>query len=304
MRKISIAIIALILACAAQAKVLDKIIAVVDDKIITLSIVERIKTNLQIRQNIAPFIYNKSKLTNSQVAENIINSKMIRDKLSEFGFVVGDEQVQGNVKQRIAQLGLSQKQLIQFLKQNNMNFDEYFELTREAMEYSLFVDRVISPLISVTEQEIKNTYYKRNLSNQTLSFKYDLVDFYLPKSKLGKNKLSKFKDVLVKFQNTGNLPKAFEGVETNTLGELTEDGLTPGLKKLLKKTDEGSFSAPFLLADDYHVFFVKQKDLVESEDFAAQKRKIRGELMKMATDKMTGIWLARQKNGHYVKYFK
>lgn len=304
MKNIAIALIALLFACVAQAKVIDKIVAVVDDKIITLSMVQRIVANLQIRRNIAPFIYNKSKLTNKEVADNIINAKMIRDKLSEFGFVVGDEQVQGNVKQRISQLNLTRKQLIQFLKQNSMNFDEYFELTREAMEYSLFVDRVISPLISVTEQEIKNTYYKRNLSNQTLSFKYDLVDFYLPKSKLGKGKLSKFKSVLIKFQNTGNLPKDYKGVETNTLGELTEDGLTPDLKKLLKKTDEGSFSNPFLLGGDYHVFFVKKKDLVESEDFTAQKRKIRGELMKNATDKMTSIWLARQKNGHYVKYFK
>ncbi len=304
MKKILPLIFTFLFAINAQAKILDKIIAVVDDKIITLSMVKRIKANLGIRNNIAPFLFEKKKYSDFEIAEKIIHTKVIRDKLAEFGYVVTDEQVDGSIKQKNSQLGFSKAQLIQILKQNTMSYEEYFEFTRELLEYTLFVDRVIAPLISVTEQEVKNAYYKKNMSSKTLAFKYDLVDFYLGKDKLKKKQLATFREVLIKFQNTGNLPKAYSGVETNTLGELTEDGLTPDLKKLLKHTDEGDFSAPFLLGSDYHVFFVKKKDLVESEDFTSQKRTIHMQLTKKATEKMTDIWLKRQKGGHYVKFFK
>lgn len=297
-------LLSLLLHTSLQAKVIDKIVAVIDDKVITQSMVGRIASNFDMRHNIAPFIYSKSKKSNKDLAHTIIQSKVIRDKLSEFGYVVSDEQVEDNVKQRTTALGLSRKDLTQFLSQNKMSFKEYFELTREALEYSLFVDRVITPLVSVTEQEIKAAYYQRFKESKTMGFKYDLVDFSLSKSKLSKEQLREFKPALKKFQSTGNLPKSFKDVDTNTLGELSEDGLTPELKKVLKNTEESEFTEPFLLGDDYHVIFVKKKDLVESEDYVQLRNKLRQELSQQATEKMTDIWINRQLSGHYLKYFE
>lgn len=286
-----------------HAKVIDKMIAVIDDKVITLSLVDRIKSNYEVRHNIAPLIYPKNKNSENDLANTIIQAKIIRDKLAEFGYIVSDEQVEDNIKQRTTALGMSRKELTTFLSQNKMSFKEYFELTREFLEYSLFVDRVISPLISISEQEIKNAYYQKFKGTKTMSFKYDLVDFSLPKNKLDKKSLKNFKPILKSFQTTGNLPRAYKEVATNTLGELSEEGLTPELKKLLKSTEEGEFTDAFTLGDDYHVFFVKKKELVESEDYTHIRQRLRGELTQAEIEKMTDVWIKRQLSGHYIKYF-
>ena len=95
MNKFYIFLFSFFLILGVEAKILDKIVAVVDDKIITLSMVKRIQSNLEIRRNIAPFVYSNPKLSNREIADNIINTKVIRDKLAEFGYVVSDYISQG-----------------------------------------------------------------------------------------------------------------------------------------------------------------------------------------------------------------
>ena len=52
-----------------------------------------------------------------------------------------------------------------FLKSNDLTFNEYFEVIRETIEFNIFNGRVIQPLITITDQEVKNLFYKQNKSN-------------------------------------------------------------------------------------------------------------------------------------------
>lgn len=293
----------LIAAFNAEAKLLDKIIAVVDSKIITLSQVKRIKSSLAPRRNISPLIFNKSKFTNKEVVQLLIQRQVIRDKLGEMGYVVSDEQVEAQIKETESRLGLDRDRLLDFLNSNNVTFDEYFELVRETYEFNIFNERVIRPLISVTEQEIKNTFYKENQNNKTLSFKYTLVDFSLSKKFFKKGMLKRYRGVLKKFQADGSLPNEFAKVSTELFADVSEDGLTKNLKRVLKKTNEGSFTRPVLIGSDQHVFFVKKKDVVESEVYQNSKPRIKNMLYSKLAGGIRDLWFKREINKHYVKYF-
>jgi len=293
----------LIFSFSANAELLDKILAVVNGKAITLSTVKRVKTNIRARKNISPLIYERLNFSDKEIVEILINSVLVRSKLEEMGYIISDSQVESQIKMTEKNLGLNRDALLDFLNSNNLSFDEYFELTREAIEFNIFSSRFIRPLISVTDQEVKNHFYKQNANNKRFSFKYTLVDFSINKNILSSADLSNFSNVLKKFQNTGILPNKYKDLSTNVLGDITEDGLTKELIALLKKTDEGSFSKPILLYTEYHVFFVKKKDLVESEVFQRQKEKIKAELMKGVGLSITKMWFLREKDKHYIKYF-
>ncbi|MCO4793092.1 MAG: SurA N-terminal domain-containing protein [Bacteriovoracaceae bacterium] len=294
---------ALLLSFSAQARLLDKIVAVFNDKVITHSQVKRVKRNLAARRNISPAIYNKKNFKDSEVAKLITNRLMIRAKLSELGYIIEDDQVESQIKSTEKRLRLNRSALLQFLSSNNMTFDEYFEIIRETIEYNIFSSRVIQPLISITEQEIKNRFYRKNINNKTLNFKYNLVDFTFPRKKMSKRMKAQFSDMLKKFQTTGILPSKFQSLETNVLGDITEDGLTRDLKRLLKKTDEGSFSRVILIGSHYHVFFIKKKDLVASEIFKRAKPRIKQKIFEENASKITSLWFKREQNKHYLKYF-
>lgn len=300
---ISLCICTLFFPSLSSAKLLDKILAVVDDKVITLSQVKRIKNNLSARQNIFPQVYNRKDYTNKAITNILLEGELVRHKLGAIGYIIGDDQVESQIKATEKRLGLNRDSLLQFLKTNGTTFDEYFELIRSTIEYSIFISRIINPLISITDQEIKNTFFKMNSSNKTLAFKYELVDFSLNKKFMKKNMLKNFRKILKNYQTNGDLPKRYSELQTNIIENITEGGLTKKLKKILKKTDEGDFSAPATINNDYHVFFVKRKDLVESDIYIQNKKKIHGMLFEKSLKRVTKLWYARESSNHYIKYF-
>lgn len=285
-----------------HAKLLDKTVAIFNSTVITLSQVRRIQDNIASRKNISPIIYKNTQLTQKQIVDLMIERLIIREKLNEIGYVRNDEQVEAEITSIEKRLGLNREQLLSFLESNNMSFDEYFEIIRETIEFNIFNGRIVRPLISVTDQEIKNHFYKQS-KDKTLAFKYTLVDFTMHESKVNKSMLKEYPAVLEKFQVTGILPKKYETVETNVLGDITEDGLTASLKNALKATEEGKFSKPVKLGDTYHVFFVKKKDLVESELFLQVKDQIKAELMTKQAAGVTDLWFKRELSKHYIKKY-
>ncbi|MCR9206338.1 MAG: SurA N-terminal domain-containing protein [Halobacteriovoraceae bacterium] len=286
-----------------QAVLLDKIVAVVNDRPILLSQIKRVSKNVEARRNISPQIYSKNKYSRKEIIEIKIQEQLLRGKLTEIGYIISDDQVEAQIKNTEDRLGLNRAALLNFLKSNNFSFDEYFELIRSSIEYNLFISRIIQPLISITEQDVKNAYYNKYSGKKRLSFKYELVDFSLPSNKLKKGMLSQFTSILTNFQQTGILPSDFSEVSTNNLGELREGDLNSKLKKLLSSTEEGKFSKPTKIGGQYHVFFVKRKDLVESEDFLRSKNRIRAELFQKSIKSVSTSWFKSEAGKHYIKYF-
>ena len=260
-------------------QILDKIVAVIGDEIITLSMIKRIRENLPARHNISPLIYQNTNLTDPQLIELVIRKKMVHSHLAQLGHVITDEQVESQIKDTERRLRLTRKDLLNFLDSNNMSFQEYFELIRDTIEYvNIFIPRVIYLMVSVTEQEIKNTFYRLHSQDETLAFRYTLVSFSWPKSKIEKLNKRQLTEGFKNFQDTGNFPNELKGGKTDVLEDIQDDSIGNNIKQALKKIGEGEFSEPVVIADQIHVFFVKKKDLVESSLFQKEKAKIKQDL--------------------------
>ncbi|MBF0363556.1 MAG: SurA N-terminal domain-containing protein [Oligoflexia bacterium] len=288
-----------------HAKLLDKILAVIDDKIITLSDIERAKENFSLRKQVAPQIYSYDDLSNEKIVNTLIQNLIIRSALIDSGIVVTDQHVESEIKSLEKRLNFNRDALIKLLNSNNASFTEYFELTKTAIEYDAFRATILTPLISIPEQQIKNAFYNRNSSNNTLAFKYNLIDYYIDKSKLGSTEqINNLSSVVKKLQESGTVPEEYKDITQTDLGNVTEDGLTKEMSEVLKKTDEGTVSnTPLLINNQYHVFFVKAKNLVESELYLKSKERIERELFEQEAQKILNSLFEREKAKHFVEYF-
>ena len=286
---------------AQENKLLDKLVAVINTKVISLSEINRIEQTLNARREVSPMIYNKEKYTQKELIDILIRTYIIRDKINAQGYVINDDAVESRVKMTEERLGLKRADLLNFLKSKGLTYEEYFEVIRETMEYNVFASRIISPLISVTEQEIKNEYYRRNSSNNALSFKYNLVDFYIKESDLVDKDEQVLLNVLKDYQISGKLPEAYRNLETNNLDNLNEDGLSKDLAQSLKKTPEGAFSPAIKLQDYVHVFYVQKKDLVESQGFLKVKEQLQNDLFSTKGKSVTNNWFDREYSNYYIK---
>jgi peptidyl-prolyl cis-trans isomerase SurA len=284
-----------------EAKLLDKITAIVDDNIITLSQVQRISKSLPIKKNVAPMVYDRPSYTNEEVTNLLVNKFLIRSKLTELGYSITDDQVEAQIKANEKRLNVDRKALMTFLKQQGSTFDEYFETLREAIEYSYFINRVISPTIAVSEQDVKNSYFKKNIKDARMNFKYTLIDYSIGKDIHAKLDKGQLEEVVKQYRINNILPETFSTLSVANLDDITEEGIAPELKNLLKQTDEGTLSSAIVLNGQHHVFFVAKKDLVESEEFTKQKDKLREDLFEIAVKNEAQIWFERERNKHYIK---
>lgn len=274
-----------------------------NDRIITLSQTRRAIDNLSARKDITPAIYTKSTYTEEEMTKLLLQRFLVRAKLEELGYIITDDQVEGQISSTERRLGVTRSDLLKFLQQNKMTFDEYFEVIRQTIEFNLFYSRVIQPLVTVSEQEVKNEFFKRNIDDNSLAFRYNLLSFSLHQRYVTKQTLGKFKATLESFRNTGILPEEFSELSTTPMGELTEDGLSSELSELLKNTNEGELSEPLLIGENYHVFLVQAKDLVESQLYQVQKERIYAELIEQAAISAIDLWYQREENRYYIKYF-
>ena len=283
-------------------KLLDKIVAVVNNQVISLSEVSRMQDTVEARVEVSPIIYDKKQYNQKNFIDLLIRAFIIRDKLTAQGYVINDDAVESRIRATEQRLGLARADLLNFLKSKDLTFEEYFEIIRETMEYNIFASRIIAPLVSVTEQEIKNEFYKKNASNTALSFKYHLMDFYLPEAKLIDKDSAKFLTTLRDYQLTGKLPEEFKDLETNELENLREEGLSADLVKILKDTPEGSFSKPILLGGHWHSFYLQKKDLVESQQYLQMKDQIQQEIFMKKGQAVTNNWFEREYSNYFIKY--
>lgn len=285
----------------AQAKLLDKIVAVVDDNIITLSQIQRLSKILPIKKNVAGIVYSQNSYSTEELVNISVNKYLIRSKLAELGYTITDDQVEAQIKSNEQRLGVDRQALKNFLRQQNTTYDEYFETLREAIEFSYFVSRVVAPLISISEQDIKNSFYKTNARDMRMNFKYNLVDYSISRDVIPTLAKNQFEEVVKQYRVSSVLPEQFSTMTVSNLDDITEEGLAPELITLLKATDEGALSSAIVLNNQHHVFYIAKKDLVETEAFASQKDKIKDQLYEKAVKAETAIWFERERNKHYIK---
>ena len=108
----------------------------------------------------------------------LLKRNIIRLKLKEIGYEITDKQVEAQIKTTESRLGLGRADLLSFLESNGLTFQEYFETTRESIEYNIFLGKVIKPLVKISDQDILKKY-KEVSKSDSLTYKYDLVDFYI-----------------------------------------------------------------------------------------------------------------------------
>lgn len=286
---------------SAEAKLLDKIAAIVDDNIITLSQINRVSNSLAIKKSVAPMIYDQNSFSNEELLAININKFLVRSKLSDIGYTITDDQVEARIKANQEHLGVDRKSLMGFLKQQGTSFDEYFETLREAIEYSYFVNRVISPMISISEQDVKNAYYKNNKNDSRMNFKYVLIDYAISRDAISKPGKGQMEEIVKQYRINSNLPESYSTMTVSNLDDITEEGIAPELKNLLKETDEGAMTTPIVLNNRYHVFYLAKKDLVETEAFTSQKDKIKDQLFEKQVKSEITVWFERERNKHYIK---
>ena len=168
MKKIYLAIAAVMLMTAAavpvSGEVADRIIAIVNDDVITLSelnatfdpYLKRIEARLTGKDRDRVVAEGKTAILNK-----MIDNKLIEQEAKKSGIVIKDDDVMGVIRDMLKNKKMQMSDLLQALDKDGMTFNGYKQDVKEQLQRQQLVRREIRAKIVVTDEEI-GEYYRQH----------------------------------------------------------------------------------------------------------------------------------------------
>jgi parvulin-like peptidyl-prolyl isomerase len=148
----------------AGAEVVDRIVAIVNDDVITLSDLNTAFEPYMARINEAYKGNEKTKMIaegKMTVLNRLIDNKLVDQYSKKMGVAVKDEEVMSTIRGIMAQRKIDLSDFVKILEREGQTFEFYKEEIKGQMTRQRLVRREVSSKIAVTEEEI-GEYYKQH----------------------------------------------------------------------------------------------------------------------------------------------
>lgn len=151
-------------AVPASGEVADRIVAIVNDDIITLSelnttfepYMKRIEAQLAGKDKEKVVAEGRTAILN-----RMIDNKLIEQEAKKSGIVIKDEEVMGTIRDMLKGRNMQMSDLLQALSKDGLTFDGYKQDLKEQLQRQQLVRREIRAKLVVTDDEIGD-YYRQH----------------------------------------------------------------------------------------------------------------------------------------------
>lgn len=287
----------------AHAQLIDKIVGVINEKNISLSEIKRLKKTLVGRQAIAPILYNDlANATDKSFIEHIFQTYIIGKELEKIGYNVAQERIEEQINTTLKRTNLTKNQLIEQLAKNGLSFEEYEYVIRESMEFSLFNQKIISPLIAISEQEVKSLYIQKSSQKSLKAIEYKINDYILTTRGLSETKIAAIQTQIQNLLDQNKKVK-IKGVELLELGSVKSTSLDKKISSHLKNIETGKVAKGLNIAGDIHLFHVIDKDISESDEYEKVKSQIANYIFEQKSKEVLKSYFERKLQDDYFKKF-
>lgn len=175
-RAIATVVAALILftALAAQAKVINKVAAVVNDEVITESEVDRRLVAKEVSSKDEAF----NKAQRRQVIESLINDRLMSQILKSAKVEVSEDDLARAIGNVLQTTGMTIDQLRGEVAAKGMTYEEYKKEVEDQIRRIKFMNQVIGPQVKITDQDVRD-YYQRHQENFRGSARAHIAQIFL-----------------------------------------------------------------------------------------------------------------------------
>ncbi|MGD9045232.1 MAG: SurA N-terminal domain-containing protein [Desulfobacterales bacterium] len=303
----------------ADAVVVDRIVAIVNDDLITL---------FDLNQNFKPYEANIKALGYSAEREretlyklrtDLLN-KLIEEKLADqaikkYNIEVSEQEIDSAMERLKDSRSLTDDELRAGLAQQGLTIEEYRKNLKKQLLRSKLINLEIKSKIVITQDEI-NGYYDAHREKFAGESKYHLWNIFvrIPEfadestKRLALEKMEAVLAQLKQGQSFESLAAADPDSEMDPqgadLGLYKLDELSAELQEALKNMKAGDFS-PILNTDwGYQIIFVQKVVEAESKSLAEVKSEIHETLYNEALDNRFQKWLKNLRQRSHIKIIK
>lgn len=306
------------------AEIIDSIVAVVNDDIVTSSDVNKIgKPIFQQIFEEAPLEQQEEALEQARkkIIAQLIENKLLTQQAAALNISVSETEITHAKKQVQERNNFTDEEFRDELKKMGLSKAQYRKTLRDQILRSKLINYEVRSKIVIPEKEIQR-YFKQQYSNKPPKATYYVLQLgvswdekqpsatavsvakrnALNKIQLAHNLAQKGQDFKEVVRQYSNLSSAADGGD---LGSFTKDEMAKYMQDAITVLQPGEISSIIHRPNSYIFFKLLKKELDTKNTKQVLDKKlkeeIRNKLYKQETEKRYTIWLKKIRNEAYVK---
>ena len=303
-------------AMAAGSETVDRIVAVVNEDIITQYDVDQVMRPMiqnmhsqgmppdRERQAIARM--------RGDVLNNLIDGKITEQEVKRYKIAVTDEEVENYIKQFKERRSLTDENLKAMLTQEGMTMEEYRKEVRLQLQRTRLVNREVRSKVVITQDEIRK-YYDKNKQKYGGSTQYYLWNLFVKLPPGAKSaEVDAAKGLLVNVESELKAGRSFEdvarahadgegGIEGADLGWFRLDELTPQLRDAVQDLKPGQTSPPVASDFGYQIVYVQKIEESASKPLSQVESEIQDILFREYVDTRFNAWISDLRKRSHIR---
>lgn len=288
---------------AATGEIMDRIVAIVNDDIITLREVDRY---VRVEKE-GKYVSVNEYFRNIQLRDRIdtfVEDILIKQQAKKMKIDIIDKEVDSIVDNIKKQYLITEDQLKEKLHQENVDYKDFYEGLRMTALRGRVITRVISPEVIVTDKMLRDYYdshmgdyheedYRLRqilISAQTFDAQRKIVMVH--------GMLKQGMDFKQMAQEYSDDPSAPHGGD---IGFVKREELMPGLKEAIELLTPGAFTQPIATPYGFHILQlveVKKGDVIPFEEV---KEKIHERMISEESENRYKEYINKLRNSSYIE---
>lgn len=285
-----------------QRVLVDRIAAVVNDEVITLSDLKR-AAKPYLSQNRSE---ERRHLLYCDVMRQLVEEKLMAQQIKEADITVTDEEVEKAIADILRTNRITDEELEQAIRARNMSMGQYKEDLKTQLIALKLQDMKVRSRVTVPESDIKAEFEARTrgqpreeiLKIRHVFFKYSDDD----NAAVRANALERARAAQARIQGG----EAFEDVAKDVsegptaaqggdLGDVNRKGLLPELERALRDKKPGHLTGPIQTSNGVHVVRLEGREFKAQVTYEQERGKIYKELYQREVEAQMKAWLQELK---------
>ena len=298
-----------------NAEVVDRIVAYVNDDIITLSELNAKTQAFVAARQQNPFLREQGQSLETirrEILDSLINERLAAQEVSRLKISVSDMEVNELIDNIMRENRLTQGALEAQLRKEGRTIEDLRQQIRRNLEQNKLIGREVRRKTVITD-ELLEAYYQSNLEEFQAKERWRLQDIFLPFPEGGSEEyLARLDELAQKIHNRLQLGADFASLarrysrgpgaeQGGDLGFFGKGELDPVLEQAIAKLGEGEISPVIRTEMGLHIFRVMEVDKTHPKPFEEVRESIYGHLYQRELDYKYREWLSSLRERSFVR---
>jgi peptidyl-prolyl cis-trans isomerase SurA len=296
-------VLSLVMPALCAGEVMDRIIAIVNDDIITLKEAEK---HVRVEKE-GRFVSVNEYLTNLRLQEKIdvlIDDVLIRQQAKKFKIDVSDKEVEGIIDNIKKQYLIDDAEMKAKLKEDNVSYDDFIAGIRSNVVKGRLLARVISPEVNVTEKDLRQYYDKHK--DEFVDEEYRLQQIFVSGQRDGQKRVTEAYNLLQEGKSFESVAKDYSDDTKSAsaggdIGYVKKVDLIPQLRAAVVFLTPGVYSSIITTPYGFHILKLVEKKKGETLTFEMARDSIHEKIVQAESEKRYKDYVGKLRKGSYIE---